>query len=86
MKISLSNKDPSIKSKGLYNHDMLFCSKILNKRKEYKFPTLGLFSIKMEIKFDLKDFNEVELYNDFFPFKMGDSVISCLFKAVLSWL
>lgn len=56
MKISLSNEDPA---KGLYNHDMSFWSKILDKRQEYKFPTLGN-------KIWTQDFDEVKLYSDSF--------------------
>lgn len=37
--------------------------------KEYRFPTLELFSLKMEIKFELKDFDVVELHNDSFLLK-----------------
>lgn len=33
------------------------------REKEYKFPALRLFSLKMEIQLELKDFAVSELYN-----------------------
>lgn len=62
--MKISTKDSSIRAEGLHKHGIYFGKKILNKRKEYTFPMLKLFSFKMERKFEFKDLGAIELYND----------------------